>query len=146
MLKIISHSEKQTFNFGKKLAQKLKGGEVMALIGELGAGKTVLIKGIAAGLGIKKTITSPTFVLMKLYKIRNPKSEIRNLLHVDAYRLSSGQDLINIGLMDWLGKSDTVTVIEWADRVKEILPKKTIFVKIKMGKKKIERIINILQQ
>jgi tRNA threonylcarbamoyladenosine biosynthesis protein TsaE len=80
---------------------------------------------------------------MKLYKIRNPKSEIRNLLHVDAYRLSSGQDLINIGLMDWLGKSDTVTVIEWANRVKEILPKKTIFIKIKMGKKKNEREIII---
>lgn len=149
MLKIISRSEKQTFNLGKKLAKKLRGGEIIALIGELGAGKTVLIKGLAVGLGVKKTITSPTFVLMKIYKILNFKSEILNLIHVDAYRLRSGQDLIDIGLKDWLGQSDTVTVIEWADRVKDILsrfnlrslPKKIIIIKIKTGKKKNERII-----
>ncbi|MGC9048864.1 MAG: tRNA (adenosine(37)-N6)-threonylcarbamoyltransferase complex ATPase subunit type 1 TsaE [Patescibacteria group bacterium] len=146
MLKIISHSEKQTFNLGKKLAKQFKGGKVVGLIGELGAGKTVLIKGVAAGLGIKKTITSPTFVLMKVYKIKDLRFKIKSFIHVDAYRLESGRDLIDIGLKDWLCQSNTITVIEWADRVKSILPKNTITIKIKMGKKKNERIINILQR
>ena len=115
----------------------------MALIGELGSGKTVLIKGMAQGLGIKKIITSPTFVLMKVYKIENCKLKIENLVHVDAYRLKSGQDLIDIGIKDWLEKPDTVTVIEWAERVKDILPKKTIVIKLNFGKKKNERVIEI---
>lgn len=150
MAKITTYSEKQTFNLGKKLAKKLQGGEVIALIGELGAGKTILIKGIAAGLGIKKNITSPTFVLFKLYhtdrhrcETDSHRSQIEWLCHVDAYRLNSGQDLIDIGLKDWLGQADTVTAIEWADRVKKFLPKNKIVVKMRFGKKKNERIINI---
>ena len=156
MKKIITHSEKQTLNLGKKIAKKLlachaesaswqrrRSGEVLALNGELGSGKTVLIKGIAAGLGIKKHITSPTFVVMKLYKIQNPKSEIQNLLHIDAYRLNSGQDLVNIGVKDWLAKPNTVTVIEWAERVKNILPKDTITIKLKLRKNKNERTITV---
>jgi len=148
MSKIITYSEKQTFNLGKKLAKKLQGGKVIGLIGELGAGKTVLIKGIAAGLGIKKTITSPTFVLFKLYhtdrrkcETDSHKSRIRHMAHADAYRLNSGQDLVDIGLKDWLGKPDVVTVIEWADRVKKILPKRKIIVRIKFGGEKNERVI-----
>lgn len=142
MFKTITYSEKQTFNLGKKLAKKLRNGKVIALIGPLGAGKTVLIKGLAKGLGIKKTITSPTFVLMKIYRTRiEADKKIKWLVHVDAYRLKSGQDLVSIGLEDWFNRPDTVTVIEWADRVKDILPKNTITIKIEMGKKKNERII-----
>lgn len=142
MFKTITYSEKQTFNLGKKLAKKLRNGKVIALIGPLGAGKTILIKGLAKGLGIKKTITSPTFVLMKIYRTRiNADKKIKWLVHVDAYRLKSGQDLVSIGLEDWFNRPDTVTVIEWADRVKNILPKNTITIKIEIGKKKNERII-----
>ncbi|MDA2936231.1 tRNA (adenosine(37)-N6)-threonylcarbamoyltransferase complex ATPase subunit type 1 TsaE [Patescibacteria group bacterium AH-259-L05] len=154
MQKITTTSEKQTRALGKNLAAQCKGGEVIGLIGELGAGKTVLIKGAAQRLGIKKTITSPTFVLMKVYKVKSQKgrikfgqqkmAKIKNLIHVDAYRLDTSQNLVDIGLKDWLGKSNTVTVIEWADRVKDILPKKTIFVRIKFGNKKNERIITIV--
>lgn len=144
MTKIITRSERQTFNLGQKIARKLRGGEALALIGELGAGKTVLIKGLAAGLGIKKIITSPTFVLMKIYSIQNPESKIQHLVHVDAYRLKSGQDLIDIGLEDWLGRSDTFTAIEWADRVKDILPRKKITIKIRIDKKEKERLIEVL--
>ncbi|MDD3101570.1 MAG: tRNA (adenosine(37)-N6)-threonylcarbamoyltransferase complex ATPase subunit type 1 TsaE [Patescibacteria group bacterium] len=138
MKKIITHSEKQTLNLGKKIAKKLVGGEVLALNGELGSGKTVLIKGIAAELGIKKHITSPTFVVMKIYSVKSLK-----ICHIDAYRLNSGQDLINIGVKDWSAKPNTVTVIEWAERVKNILPKDTITIKLKLGKKKNERIITV---
>ena len=143
MQKFITKSEKQTMALGEKLAHYFQGGEIIGLIGELGAGKTVLIKGMAKQLNINKTITSPTFVLMKVYSINNKQSIIENLVHVDAYRLNSGQDLIEIGLEDWLGKSNTITAIEWADRVKDILPKSKIIVKIKFGKKQNEREIKI---
>ena len=140
-MKITTKSEKQTLNLGKKFVLGLKGSETIGLIGELGAGKTVFIKGLAQGLGIKKTITSPTFVLMKIYSILNHKSKILNFCHVDAYRLNSGQDLIDIGIKDYLNQKNTITVIEWADQVADILPEKVIIVKLKMGQKKNERII-----
>ncbi len=139
----ITISEKQTLKLGEKIACQLKGGEVLALIGELGTGKTVITKGIARFLGIKKYITSPTFVLMKLYKIQNSKLKIKNFLHIDAYRLNSGRDLLDIGLEDWFNRPDTVIVIEWAERVKDILPKKIIKVNLKIGKKNNERIIKV---
>ena len=137
---IITHSEKQTLNLGKNFVLELKGGEVIGLIGELGAGKTVFVKGLAQGLNIKNIITSPTFVLMKVYKT---KGVIKQLCHVDAYRLNSSQDLIDIGIKDYLSKKTAVTVIEWANQVKNILPKNKILVKIKFGKKQNQRIFEI---
>jgi len=151
IMEIITLSERQTLNLGKKIAKQLKGGETIALIGELGAGKTILAKGIANGLGIKKTITSPSFVLMKVYnKTNNRKSKInlnepriQKLYHIDAYRLTSGKDLIGIGINDYLGQKNSITIIEWANQVRNILPKNTIFAKIKTKKKKNKRIITI---
>jgi len=93
-MNIITLSEKQTLDLGKKIAKELKGGETIALIGELGAGKTIFTKGIADGLRIKKYITSPTFVLMKVYPIDLKKNnKIKTLCHIDAYRLNSGKRL-----------------------------------------------------
>jgi len=140
-MKITTYSEKQTFNLGRKFSQSLSGGEVIGFIGELGAGKTAFIKGLASGLNIKNTITSPTFILMKPYQ--SNFNQIKKLCHIDAYRLRSGQDLLNIGVEDYLKKNNAVTVIEWADQVADILPKQTIFVKIKIGRKQNERIFNI---
>ena len=160
-MKIITLSEKQTIDLGKKIAKQLTGGETIALIGELGAGKTIFTKGIASELGIKKTITSPTFVLMKIYPVKSRKAGspmakfnrvnpvnnqqpiINNLVHVDAYRLNSGQDLIDIGIEDYLGQKNTITIIEWANQVDSILPKNTIFVKIKVESNGKKRVISI---
>ncbi len=142
-MKITTHSEKQTINLGQKLAQNFEGGEIIGLVGELGAGKTNLIKGIGQGLGVKQTITSPTFVLMKVYPLKSLNSKIKRLVHVDAYRLKTGQDLIAIGLQDYLKNSETITVIEWANKIKNILPKKTIFAKIEFTNKPNQRIIKI---
>ncbi|MFA6227681.1 MAG: tRNA (adenosine(37)-N6)-threonylcarbamoyltransferase complex ATPase subunit type 1 TsaE [Patescibacteria group bacterium] len=136
-MKFISKSEKETYNFAKKLSKQLQGGEVFCLIGDLGAGKTAFTKGLAGGLGIKGIITSPTFVLMKNYKIesRQPaKSEIRQLVHIDAYRLIDGEQLAAIGALDYLSDPDCVTVIEWADRVRDIWPKKIIRIEFKILK------------
>ena len=144
-MRLITFSEKQTFNFAKNFAKKLKGGEVIGLTGELGAGKTVFAKGLAAGLGIKKNITSPTFVLMKIYPVKcreASRAGIRYFVHIDAYRLKSARDLIAIGAKDYLRRPKTVSVIEWADKIKDIFSKKTKFIKIIVNKKQ-KRIIKI---
>ena len=132
-MKVISKSEKDTFNIAKNFATQLQGGEVLCLVGDLGAGKTAFTKGIAAGLKIKNTITSPTFVLMKIYKVTERKA-IKFLSHIDAYRLSAGEQLLEIGADDYLGNPECVTIIEWADRVEDIWPEKRILVEFKIGK------------
>lgn len=139
----ITTSEGQTRELGRKIIKQLKGGAVIGLIGELGAGKTMFIKGMAKGLRIQKTITSPTFILMNIYEIKNKHTVVKNFVHIDAYRLDKEQELIDIGLRDWMEKQTAITVIEWADNVMGILPKHTIRVTIKCGKKKNERIITI---
>ena len=116
----------------------MTGGQILGLTGNLGAGKTIFTKGLALGLGIKKNITSPTFVLMKVYPTKH--QQIKFLVHIDAYRIKSAHDLIAIGADEYFKRADTITVIEWADKIKKILPKKTKFVKISINK--TSRIIN----
>lgn len=120
----VTRSEKETQDFAAAWAKKLKGGEVLALNGELGSGKTAFVKGLAAGLGIRKTVTSPTFVIMKVYPVKS--GSIKHLVHVDAYRLKSGKSLQAIGLADYLEDPAAVVVIEWAERVKDILSKNAL--------------------
>jgi len=106
-------------DYGQRLAAELRAGDVLALTGDLGAGKTCLVKGIARGLGILQEITSPTFTLINEYVGgRLP------LYHVDLYRLDSAEQALQIGLDDYLGR-DGVTVIEWAEKVESLLPPTT---------------------
>lgn len=160
-MKYVSGSEKDTFNFAKKFAKTLHGGEVIGLIGDLGAGKTVFAKGLAAGLGVKQKITSPTFVLMRVYPIEsrgagispkaklfnrvNPvkKEKIKNFIHIDAYRLKSAADLESIGAKEYFSDPMSVVLIEWADRVKKIFSKKKILISIEI-KKQQRRLLKIL--
>jgi tRNA threonylcarbamoyladenosine biosynthesis protein TsaE len=123
----ISKSQIETEKIAQSLVQKLQGGEVLALIGNLGAGKTVFVKGLAKALGIEDNITSPTFVLMKIYQTQHQK--IKRLVHVDCYRLEKTEDLAEIGLADYLDDPENVVVIEWADRLAN-LPKNTININI----------------
>lgn len=125
-------SEKETFSLAKKIAGALRGGEVIALYGNLGAGKTVFAKGIAAGLGIKKSITSPTFTLMNVYPVK--KNNISQLVHIDCYRLKDSTELEAIGADEYLNNPHVVTLIEWAERVKSLLTKDTITVSLDMTK------------
>lgn len=120
---IITCSEKETFSLAQKFAKILHGGETLLLIGDLGSGKTAFTKGIAKGLGVNKTVTSPTFVLMKNYKT---KSKISEFVHIDAYRLNSGKELEDIGVREYFKDENCVTVIEWADRVRDIWPENKI--------------------
>ncbi len=133
---MILKSEKQTRAWARKFASGLKGGEVLCLVGDLGSGKTAFTKGLAQGLGVKQIITSPTFVLMKVYEGN------LNLVHIDAYRLSSGEDLKAIGASDYFSDPNYVTVIEWADKVKDVWPKKRIMIWFEVkGKNQREIII-----
>ncbi len=127
----------QTKKFGQKLACRLKGGETLALIGDLGSGKTTFVKGLAHGLGIKNKITSPTFVLFKPYQIK--LKTIKQLIHADCYRVL-GQEILKIGLAEYLNRPDTVVVIEWAEKLKKF-PPHTIKIYFNHGKNAKERII-----
>lgn len=126
MEKVIAKTPEDTEELGYRLGSTCKGGEVFLLVGELGAGKTYFSKGLARGLGIKEVVTSPTFNIMKLYQGKK-----LTLCHIDAYRLSSGHDLEMIGLSDYLANEKIITVIEWADLVEDIWPKKYIKVKFR---------------
>lgn len=142
----ISSSSAQTEKIGANLARTLKGGETILLSGDLGAGKTVLVKGLARALKVKQTITSPTFVLMKVYPTYY--KTVHQLVHVDCYRLPAGRhgvpgiELENIGIGDYLSSPDTVAAIEWAEKLKHI-PARAIRVHIAPGKKTTERKITI---
>lgn len=132
MKQIILKTENDTQNFAIKLAKSLKGGEIIALEGDLGAGKTTLTQYLAKALGVKAKVTSPTFVLMKIYEISNKKYGLRNLVHVDCYRLDDPQELFYLGLEEYLNKNDSVVIIEWADKIKDYLKnfKKVIKIRI----------------
>jgi len=131
---IITNSEQETYDFAQKFADNLKGGEVIGLMGDLGSGKTIFTKGLAKGLGIKQAITSPTFILMRLYEIREAdrKKEAANIIkrfcHIDAYRTKDELDIVSIGAEDFMGQKDTVTVVEWADKIRDILPRRTLYI------------------
>ncbi len=115
--------EKQTLELGELLARFLPSGSTLLLTGDLGAGKTTLVRGIARGLHIKDVVQSPTFNIMKIY----PKGD-RPLIHIDAYRLA---DINNdIGLDEYIGYESGITVIEWPIYIKDLIPDNFIEVKI----------------
>lgn len=135
MAKIISKSEKETSKFASGLIKKLNGGAALGLVGDLGSGKTAFTKGLAQALGVKSVVTSPTFVLMKVYDIpvgQRGNKNIHRLAHLDAYRLQSAGDLEAIGVLDYFEDKNCLTVIEWADRVQDILPVGVKMVKFKV--------------
>jgi tRNA threonylcarbamoyladenosine biosynthesis protein TsaE len=132
---MISKSIEETITIGAKLGKKLRAGDVVALVGDLGAGKTVLTKGIAQGLGVKNVryVNSPTFVIIKEHKGRMP------LYHFDIYRLNKSSVLDSENFEEYF-YGNGVTVVEWADKIRPLLPKRHIEVKLSVageGKRKI---------
>ena len=121
---LVLASRSDTEALGKTIGGALAGGEILALIGDLGVGKTTLIRGIAAGLGVPTdTVSSPTFVLIHEYRGRLP------LIHVDLYRLRTGAEAQSIGLEDYL-TGLTITAVEWADRFPALLPEDRLEVRL----------------
>lgn len=98
----------------QQIVAALHGGDVVLLSGELGAGKTTLAKAIAAALGVRETITSPTFTLMNIYGTKHP--EITTLMHMDTYRMDRVEELHEIGVETYLGEPHTVCIVEWPER------------------------------
>ncbi len=121
---ISSASPEATEAAGERLGRDLRPGAVVALTGELGAGKTCFIQGLVRGLGVAVRATSPTFVLVNQYKGRVP------VYHVDAYRTESLTELIDLGLLE-LMSGEGVTLIEWADKLPSLLPSDAIHVSIR---------------
>ena len=113
---IISHSPEETFAIGQRFAATLRRGDVLALCGDLGAGKTHFVKGLAAGLGATGEVTSPTFTLIHEYH-----GGALSLYHVDFYRLEETGEALNIGIEEYL-EGDGITAIEWADKFAELIP------------------------
>lgn len=135
-MKKVSNSTIETMALGERLAKKFKKGTVVALVGDLGSGKTVFTKGIARGLGVKNAryVNSPTFVIIKEYKGRMP------LYHFDLYRLDHYSSFDEMNYDEYF-YGNGVTVIEWADKIRELLPKKYTEVRFSVAgesKRKIE--------
>lgn len=123
-IKKISNSEEQTKRFAEKIFKRLKGGEIFCLYGELGSGKTTFVKGLSLGLGLKERIISPTFILLRSYS--PTRSRISRLHHIDLYRIHGPEDTEALGLEELLSEKNSVIVIEWAEKIKDLLPKRRI--------------------
>lgn len=123
-----SHSARDTVGFGKELGRRLTAGAVVALTGELGSGKTTLIKGFAEGLGIpSRNVKSPTFVILHIYKAKFP------VYHFDLYRMERASELEAVGFEEFLRDPQALSVIEWADRATAFLPKDRIDIRLRDG-------------
>ena len=126
-------SAQETKKIAKLLAQEISRPVVLALTGDLGSGKTTFIQGFLKGLGVKKRITSPTFVIMRTYNL---------VYHIDCYRLSKPKELLKLGFKEILQNPKAIILIEWAEKIRKILPKNTIWLEFKHGKKPNERVIH----
>ncbi len=139
MKKYLTNSSQETKSLGSNFAKQLKSGDAVLLYGELGSGKTTFIQGVAKGLGITDRILSPTFVLMRQYEIPHSspllkgegderKSSRRartiNLYHIDLYRIEKPSMFANLGLDEIIDEDNSITFIEWAEKLKDFKPQK----------------------
>lgn len=124
---------------GREIASRLKGGEVFALVGDLGAGKTTFVQGFAFELGVKR-VTSPTFIIMRSYRAAD---KTKMLYHLDFYRFANNtkEELDNLGITAIWGRPENIVLIEWADKAKDFLPSNTQFVTFEYLDENTRRII-----
>ena len=132
----ITLSPRETQDLARVFLNKFQERNVLCLYGELGAGKTTFVQGLAKGLGIKQVIQSPTFVLMREFKITGKRGQSKlkkvkvykwkRLVHLDCYRIKSAKDIRAFDLKEIWKEAQSLIVIEWADRIKKILPKKRV--------------------
>jgi len=148
--KFITKNAQETFSLGQRLGKKIKERAVFCLYGELGSGKTTFVQGLAAGLGIKRRVISPTFVFIRQYKLRTkdlgPRTEDTfTFYHIDLYRIKNLNDAKVSGIEEVLGEKNTILAIEWAEKIREILPKERIDIHFKYEgeeKRELELIAN----
>ncbi len=123
MERVRTKNDAETLAAGERFAHTLKAGDVVALDGDLGAGKTVFARGIAKGLGIMDVIVSPTFTILREYEGSMP------LYHFDVYRIGDADELFDIGFSEYLD-GDGISVVEWAEKVPGLLPARSVYVRI----------------
>lgn len=121
MITITTHSPEETINFGKKVGGLIKGGDIIAYKGSMGAGKTTFTRGLAIGMGLGDEVTSPTFALVNEYRGKC------NLYHFDMYRIRNGDDLETTGFYDYIS-DESALAIEWSENIEDCLPRNTIFI------------------
>jgi len=133
----ITSSSNQTKKLGEKFAREIlksrsrKKAFVIGLEGELGGGKTTFIQGFAKGLGIKEKILSPTFVIMKKFN---------NFYHFDCYKIQKSKELLDLGFKEIISNSENIIVVEWADKIKKIMPKNTLWIQFEFVDETIRKI------
>ncbi len=140
MLVIKTHSPDETYAFGKNVAKLLQSGDVLCLAGDLGAGKTRLSQGIAAGLTVSGSVTSPTFTVLNVYEGITGSGQALPVYHFDLYRLEHPAELADIGFDYYLG-ADGIAIIEWPDKFPEFLPAERLWLTIKAGEGPDERVL-----
>lgn len=118
---MITDSYEETKAIGQKMAKKLKPGELIALYGNLGGGKTTFVQGLALGLGIKKRIISPTFIIIRVYDLKS-----KTFFHIDLYRTKTAEDIKGLGIKEIISDDNNIVVVEWAEKLKDLLPDKRI--------------------
>jgi len=139
MVSYYTNSAEETFALGKRIGEGLSGGEAIALRGQLGAGKTVFVKGLAAGLGIAEPVLSPTFNIVREYAGR------LSLYHFDVYRIGDPAEMFEIGFGEYLCAGGVV-VVEWAELIDSLLPEDALRVEIRsMGEDRREITIENLE-
>ncbi len=139
MLIFRTTSEAETRKLAAGFAKRLKGGEILALSGPLGSGKTAFVKGLARALGVKRRILSPTFIIMAKYAL--PKNRI--FYHFDLYRLKHKKEILELGFREILNNQKHIVIIEWPEQTKKILPKRALRLRFAHGKHPQERIVKI---
>lgn len=148
---MVSSSVEETKKFAAAFARDVVAGKfgerkhafVVALSGELGAGKTTFVQGFARGLGLRGRVQSPTFVFVRRYKTQETRNKYRCFYHIDAYRVRGKKDLIGLGLKEVFTDTGNLVLVEWAENARGLLPKDTVWVRMKHGRRENERVITI---
>ncbi len=132
----VTHSTDETLELARAVGELLRPGDVVSLVGELGAGKTVFARGVARALGVTELVVSPTFTIVREYAGRVP------LVHVDVYRIDAVQELHDLGFEEVV-RDDAVTLVEWGDRIDGLLPGDRLDVRLAPGAADDERVVEI---
>lgn len=129
-VRTLTEFEEEAMRFAASLSKRAAGATLVTLSGELGAGKTAFVKVVARVLGIREVVNSPTFVLEKIYLLDESKP-FERLVHIDAYRLESGENMKALGFEALMQDAGNVIMLEWPERVQDSLPEPTVRISIK---------------
>jgi tRNA threonylcarbamoyladenosine biosynthesis protein TsaE len=137
----ITNTSGGTQELGRNFAKTLKKGDVIRLYGDLGSGKTTFVQGLAQGLGIKNRIISPTFMIVRNYRIKKNDSKIKRFYHIDLYRMENEKDIESLGIEEIIDDKESIAVIEWAEKLKKCCPDKGIGIEFFYEKNDTRRIV-----